>query len=157
MGQSRGPGKLQRALWETILQHGKPMTFDDIRAVILQELEVEAGTRLRLSFERSLRRALHRIAEPGGELIVIGEGGRADPYRYFIHPLIIGMMGQDAKADALQQALEADPGAKRAAAKCMAEMFGEVQTDRGADWFHTRPISHPTHFTSGRFSPPCRP
>jgi hypothetical protein len=115
---SRGLGKLQRVLFATIQRHGKPMTFDDIRA----EAIGDDGDRLSASFERSLRRALHRMAENGG-LIVIGDGGRADPYRYFIHPLIIGMMSDTPEADALRQALEADPGAEKAVAKWMAEMF----------------------------------
>jgi hypothetical protein len=118
---SRGLGKLQRALWETIRQHGKPMTFDDLRATILQGIGAEDGAKLRPSFERSLRRALNRMAENGGGLIAIGDGGRAEPYRYFIHPLIIGMMGKTPEADALQQALEVDPGAEKA--KWMAGMF----------------------------------
>ncbi|WP_369725149.1 hypothetical protein AB8Z38_11560 [Bradyrhizobium sp. LLZ17] len=75
---SRGLGRLQRALWETILQHGKPMSFDEMRAIILQELKLEYGSKLRPSFERSMRRALHRMAEPGGRLIAIGDGGRAE-------------------------------------------------------------------------------
>jgi hypothetical protein len=98
------------------------MTFEDIRAVIRQGNDLEADTKLRPSFERSLRRALHRMAENGGGLIAIGDGGRAEPYRYFIHPLIIGMMGKTPQADELEQALEADPGAEKAAAKWMAEM-----------------------------------
>ena len=114
---SRGLGKLQRVLFATIQQHGKPMTFDDIRAEAIGGDDVK----LTASFERSIRRALHRMVTDGG-LIAIGDGGRADPYRNFIHPLIIGMMGKTPEADALQQALEADPGAERAAAKSMAEM-----------------------------------
>lgn len=123
---SRGLGLMQRVLWFTIRQHGKPMTFDEIRAALL--VGAEPGVGLRSSSERSLRRALHRMAENGGGLIAIGDGGRADPYRYFIHPLIIGMMGRTPEADALQQALEADPGAEKAAAKAMAEMFPRSST-----------------------------
>jgi hypothetical protein len=122
---SRGLGRLQNALWMTIRRHGKPMTFDEIRAVIRQGIEAEPDTKLRASFERSLRRALHRMAEDGGGLIAIGDGGRAEAYRYFIHPLVIGMMGKTPEADALQQALEADPGAGMAADKCMARMFSQ--------------------------------
>jgi hypothetical protein len=117
---SRGFGKLQKALLATIRQHGKPMTFDDVRAEALGD--DRRDRRMSASFERSLRRALHRMADNGG-LIAIGDGGRADPYRYFIHPLYIGMMGDTPEANALQQALEADPGAEKAAGKWMAGMF----------------------------------
>jgi hypothetical protein len=116
---SRGLGKLQQVLWATIRRHGKPMTFGDIRAEAIGGAD---SGRLSASFKHSLRRALHRMVSSGA-LIAIGDGGRADPCRYFIHPLVIGMMGKTPEADALQQALEADPGAKRAAAKVMAEMF----------------------------------
>jgi len=114
---SRGPGKLQRALWELILEHGKPITFAEIRVGLLQEMGDDY--RLRPSVVRSLRRALHRMAEDG-ELMAIDDGGRAEPYRYFIHPLIIGMMGKTPKTDALYQALKADPGANNAANECLA-------------------------------------
>ena len=63
------------------------------------------------------------MAKSGG-LVAIGDGGRADPYRYIIHPLVIGMMGDTPEAGALQQALLADPGARKAAAaKEMGRMF----------------------------------
>jgi len=63
---SRGPGRLQRWLWLMIKRHGKPMTFEDIRAVIRKEFEVEDGIKLYSSFERSLRRALHLMVSDGG-------------------------------------------------------------------------------------------
>ena len=86
------------------------MAFAEIRAEA-----VEAGIWVSPSLERSLRRALYRMVR-GGELIAIGDGGRAEPYRYFIHPMIIGMMGKTPVADALYKALEADPGAAKAVA-----------------------------------------
>jgi hypothetical protein len=46
---SRGPGKLQRVLFLTIKRHGKPMTFDDIRAAAMDD----GGFLLAVSFERS--------------------------------------------------------------------------------------------------------
>jgi hypothetical protein len=45
-----------------------------------------------------------------GGLIAIGNGGRGDPFRYFIHPLIISRMGDTPKARALWQAFEARSG-----------------------------------------------
>jgi hypothetical protein len=83
---SRGLGKLQRALFATIQRHGKPMTSDEMRA----EAIGDDGGRLSASFERSIRRALHRMVSDGG-LIVIGDGRRADPFRYSIDPMIIAM------------------------------------------------------------------
>lgn len=52
------------------------MTFDQLRKEAIGADDV----RLTASFERSMRRALHRMVE-GGELIAIGGGGRVEPYR----------------------------------------------------------------------------
>jgi hypothetical protein len=49
---SRGSGLLQRTLFTIIRRHGKPMMFDDMRAIIRQELDLEDGIELSLSFER---------------------------------------------------------------------------------------------------------
>jgi hypothetical protein len=117
---SRGFGRLQNALMDGIRHHGKPMTFGDIRAVINPDLE--PGERLRVSLERSLRRALHRLVSDG-MLIAMGEGGPGEPLRYFINPVSIGMMGDTPEAHALQEALKADPGANVAAAGFMARML----------------------------------
>jgi hypothetical protein len=111
---SRGFGWLQRNLFTIIRQHGKPMTFEDIRAVIRQQFEMEDGTKLYPSFERSLRHALHGMVKGGG-MIAIGGGGRADPFRYFMDPMIIAMVSKTAEeGGAWLDALAADPGADRA-------------------------------------------
>jgi hypothetical protein len=123
---SRGFGSWQRYLWSMIRRHGKPMTFDDIRAAIDRASGAPKGARLRPSVERSMRRALHRMVSNGG-MIAIGDGGRAEPFRYFIHPILIGMMGDTPEASALRAALEADPGANKAAAKAMVEMFPQAE------------------------------
>ena len=102
-----------------IKRHGKPMTFEDIRAVIRKEFEVEDGIKLYSSFERSLRRALHLMVSDGG-LIAIGDGGRGDPFRYSIHPRIMRTMcDTEEEFDALLEVLAADPGASKAWDKCM--------------------------------------
>src|SRR5262245_43525085 len=105
---SRGPGQLQLYVVGMIRRHGKPMTFADIRVEILRGTDAPPGAELRPSVVRSLRRALHRLAKDG-VLMAIGDGGRGDPFRYFINPLIIGMMGDTPEARALQDTLEADP------------------------------------------------
>jgi hypothetical protein len=118
---SRGLGRLQRVLSETIWRHGKPMTFDDILTVIRQELGAEDGTKLRPSFERSLRHALHQMVSDGG-LITIGGGGRADPFRYFMDPTLIAIASTTPEeGHAWLNALAADPGAN----KGIKKFFGE--------------------------------
>jgi hypothetical protein len=47
-------------------------------------------------------------------LITIGDGGRSDPYRYFLNPIGIALMCSEPEAEALWKALEADPGAEEA-------------------------------------------
>jgi hypothetical protein len=46
---SRSPGKLQRLLWQILMDHGRPVTFAEIRG----------KTRVGNSRERRARRALH--------------------------------------------------------------------------------------------------
>jgi hypothetical protein len=124
---SRGLGRLQRWLVPMIRRHGKPMTFDDMRAIIRRELEVEEGTKLYSSLERSLRRALHRMVSNGG-VIAFGGGGRADPFRYFMHPMVITMMcGTNEEISALMDVLAADPGANEALNKCIAKGDGVMK------------------------------
>ena len=123
---SRGPGRLQRALFTMIRQRGKPMTFNDIRADVRKQFDKD-GTRyssfewslLYSSLERSLRRALQRMVRDG-VLIAIGGGGRADPSRYSIHPKIMHeMCGTEKEFVALLEVLADDPGAIKAWDKYM--------------------------------------
>jgi hypothetical protein len=120
---SHGFGKLQRTLLTIIRRHGKPMTFADMRADIVKAVGGDPRARLRSSVERSMRRTLHGLASRDA-LIAMGDGGPGEPLRYFIHPLMIGMMGDTPEAHALREALEADRGADEAAAKFMARTFG---------------------------------
>jgi|SRR3954451_6220115 hypothetical protein len=115
---SRGPGKWQRALFTTIQLHGKPMTFQEIRAQIRKAREVEhysafEWSLLYSSFERSLRRALHGMVK-NGALIAIGSGGRGDPFRYSIDPMMMALIGTGEEFTALMDELKADPGALQA-------------------------------------------
>jgi hypothetical protein len=89
------------------------MTFEDVRAAIRRDINAEPEAELRSSFERSVRRSLHRMVSEGF-LIAIGGGGRGDPYRYFFHPIGIPLMCGEPEARALWKALEADLGAEEA-------------------------------------------
>jgi len=115
---SRGLGKTQRLLLGLILDHGRPMTFDQLRAAVKAAYTDGVSDPERRStlewwvqrpvFERSLRRALHSMLE--WWVIALGDGGRADPYRYYIHPVQIYIERDPALKQALQAALDADPG-----------------------------------------------
>ena len=118
---SRGPGKLQRVLFLTIRRHGKPMTFDDIRVEAIGDDPV----RLSASFERSIRRSLHRMVSEG-VLIAIGGGGRADPFRYSIHPMLVAMTDTKEAFTATTDAFKADPGGAEALHKAFARSKPEA-------------------------------
>lgn len=119
---SRGLGRLQVALLSIIRRHAKPMTFAAIQADIKQQIGAGPEARLRPSFERSLRRALHGLVDHW-HLITMGDGGPGDPLRYFIHPLAIGTMGDTPESQRLREAIEADPGAEAASDRWMRKAF----------------------------------
>jgi hypothetical protein len=113
---SRGLGRLQRAILALICDHGKPITFEEIRALVRKEAPNLPPDHW---LWRSLRRALHRLVLDG-ELITLGEGGRADPQRYFFHPMVLYQV----KDPVPRAAFDADPGAMVAEAKDKAKMVG---------------------------------
>jgi hypothetical protein len=118
---SRGPGKFQRAAIAVIRRRGKPTTFAEM--MWEDEDKDDHDDRPPPSFVRSVRRAIHKLVE-GGVLVAIGDGGPADPFRYFFSPMLVGMIAEDkAERDALYNALMADPGAEAAALKHMRKMF----------------------------------
>jgi hypothetical protein len=100
-----------------IREFGEPMTFAEMLMAIGLTDKLEAWP----SLKRSLRRALHSMVV-NSELIALGDGGRADPYRYFFHPVTLYLM----KDQALQEALDADPGAKEAIRKDTAKLSAKM-------------------------------
>jgi hypothetical protein len=74
---SRGPGKLQRLFWRVLLDHGRPMTFAEIRR----------RARVDDARERRARQALQGMMNHG-VVIATGRGGKGHPYRYSMNPLI---------------------------------------------------------------------
>jgi hypothetical protein len=104
---SRGLGLMQRYLMMLINAHGKPVTFAELRGIILKANGVPAGDTMRQSPERSLRRALHSLVRDQA-LIALGGGGRADPHRYFLNPMMVAMGGNQSQFDAVIAALKAE-------------------------------------------------
>jgi hypothetical protein len=97
---------MQRYLWQTICTHGKPMTFAEIRNVAANATILPGSMKLIPSAERSLRRALQTMVRDES-LIALGSGGRGDPHRYFLNPLVAVVAGNKAKFDAWSEALQA--------------------------------------------------
>jgi hypothetical protein len=85
---SRGLGDLQREIKRMLTvavdTHEAVMSFTDIRAcfIVKHGGDPENGDRLTPTHERSLKRALKGLVDRGDVLIVSGEGGPGDPYRY---------------------------------------------------------------------------
>jgi hypothetical protein len=114
---SRGPGKMQRWLVLILIESGREtMTFAEIRASILKSWDNKFPS-LYPSLERSLRRALKKLADDE-VVLAIGDGGRADPTRYCLHPVFRGAeLGED--FNAAFAAVQAMPGGTDALAKCI--------------------------------------
>jgi hypothetical protein len=90
---SRGPGRLQQAIFHTLREHGKPMTWAEMRSEVCKQTGFDEAlfSIVHNSLERSLRRAMAKMVKDGA-VITIGHGGRADPFRYSIDPLLMGMI-----------------------------------------------------------------
>jgi hypothetical protein len=104
---SRGPGAMQRYLVYLIRVHGKPVTFAELRAIILKAGNAPAGAVLRPPVERSLRRALRSLVRDQ-IIITLGGGGRGDPHRYFLHPQAAAFICGEQEFKALAEAFEAE-------------------------------------------------
>jgi hypothetical protein len=77
---SRGPGKLQRLLFQIIRDNSsEPKTFAELRGGDVDPV-----------FERSCRRALKNMVD-GNIILVLGKGGPGDPHRYCVNPIFAAM------------------------------------------------------------------
>jgi hypothetical protein len=120
---SRGHGYLQRALFEAVAHNDKPITFSEIRRIVLRDGFDEHDPKAKLNpvFERSLRRSLKALTDDS-TIMALGEGGPGDPKRYWLNPLLVGMSGNKEWYRKTQTAIEADPGGALACAKLMQKM-----------------------------------
>jgi predicted transcriptional regulator len=77
---SKGAGKIQRECFSILVNEG-PLTFDEICGTG----ELTPATRW------SIRRALQKMIR-GGAIITKGRGGRGDPRRYSVDPMMLVLM-----------------------------------------------------------------
>ena len=125
---SRGPGWLQHALFNLIRGSDKPVTFAEMRAHILQDLGVnDPDTKLKSSFERSVRRALQRLTEDG-TLMALGEGGPSDARRYCLDPMMVAITGDKEAFGRAMNIAKTDPGGNEACAKALRAMSSRLRS-----------------------------
>jgi len=118
---SRGHGALQHNLANLILQSPDPMTFAEIAAVAFPPGSYEADIS-RVGRVRSLRRALRRLCDDG-TIMKIGDGGRGDPYRYWLNPMMVAMTGDKKFYRKLNKRIAADPALTAAANAIAKRLF----------------------------------
>jgi hypothetical protein len=107
---------MQRFLLATIGQADAPMTFADIFAVAFPEGSYEADLAKVLGGSnmpkvRSLRRALKKLCDDGA-ILSLGKGGRGDPYRYCLDPIIAAIGGTKEQFEKAIAVLESDPAGR---------------------------------------------
>jgi hypothetical protein len=96
---SRGPGYIQRNIFDLLRHTKKPMTFAEILACAYPRGSFEGDMAATLGgvnvgAVRSLRRALHKMVKDG-VFITLGEGRPGDPYRYYFDPILLAITTKD--------------------------------------------------------------
>lgn len=116
-------GTVQRYLVKLVVNSDKPMTFADILACAYPEGSYEGDMvkefgQVNVGRVRSLRRALKNLVDDE-TLIAIGEGGPADPKRYWLNPLMMALCDNWNKEDLdrISAVLQNEPGGTAAANK----------------------------------------
>jgi hypothetical protein len=133
---SRGPGDVQRYLFSLLMQTKKPMTFAEILARAYPPgtfngdmAKVLGGANV--GGVRSLRRALYKMVKDG-TLTAFGKGGRADPHRYYIDAIMLGMITKDkAEYEEMTRWLRPDPAHT---GKLLLEARGQMTDKEFYDW-----------------------
>jgi hypothetical protein len=123
---SRGHGATQRYLMELICASPDPLTFAQIMAIAFPAGSYERDIAKicggsNVGQIRSMRRALRRLCDDSS-IMIIGQGGRGDPYRYWLNPMMLAAFGNKSRYDEVCKRIDADP-ALIAAANAAAKAF----------------------------------
>jgi len=116
---SRGHGCIQDYLMKMILRSPNPLTFAEIMAIAYPEGGFEGDMAKVLGNSnvgavRSLRPALRRLCDDGS-VMIIGEGGRGDPHRYWVDPMMVALSGNKDWYGEVCKRIEAEPALTTAA------------------------------------------
>jgi hypothetical protein len=124
---SRGPGYIQKYLTEMIFSSPNPLTFAEIMAITYppDSLENDLAKTLggaNVGAVRSLRRALKRLCDDG-TIMPIGAGGRSDPHRYWLNPMMVAAFGDKEEYRELSERIDTDPALLAAANAAAARLL----------------------------------
>jgi hypothetical protein len=113
---------------KTILRSPDPLTFAQIVAIAFPEGSYESDMAKivggsRVGAIRSLRRALQRLCDDGS-IMIIGKGGRGDPHRYWVDPMMLALFGEKARYDEVCKRIDADPALTAAANASARRVMG---------------------------------
>jgi hypothetical protein len=133
---SRGPGYIQRNIFQLLRDTKRPMTFAEILACAYPPGSFEGDMAATLGGAnvgavRSLRRALHKMVKDG-TLVALGEGGRADPHRYYFDAMALAIITKDkAEYEEMTRCLRPDPAHT---GKLLLEARGQMTDKEFNNW-----------------------
>jgi hypothetical protein len=127
---SRGHGYIQDYLMKIILHSPDPLTFAEIMAIAFPEGSYESDVakiigESNVGSVRSLRRALKRLCDDGS-IMMIGKGGRGDPHRYWVDPMMLALSGDKEWYEEVCKRIEADPALTAAANASAHRIMGRL-------------------------------
>ena len=127
---STGHGVAQRYLMKMIVRSSDPMTFAQIMAIAYPEGSFESDMAKiiggsRVGGIRSLRQALKRLCDEGW-IMIIGKGGRGDPHRYWVDPMMLALFGDKERYEEVCKRINADPALTAAANASARRIMGRL-------------------------------
>jgi hypothetical protein len=113
------------------------MTFAEIMAIAFPKGSYESDMAKiiggsRVGAIRSLRRALRRLCDDGS-IMIIGEGGRRDPHRYWLDPMMLALSGDKTWYEEVRKHIDADPALTAATNASAGRLMGRLTEVRGED------------------------
>jgi hypothetical protein len=113
-----------------ILHSSDPLTFAEIMAVAFPEGSYESDMAKTIGGSnvgsvRSLRRALKRLCDDGS-IMIIGKGGRSDPHRYWVDPIMLALSGDKEWYEEVCKRISADPALTAAANASARRIMGRL-------------------------------
>jgi hypothetical protein len=113
-----------------ILHSPDPLTFAEIMAIAFPKGSYESDMAKTIGGSnvgavRSLRRALKRLCDDGS-IMIVGKGGRGDPHRYWVDPMMLALCGDKEWYEEVCKRIGADPVLTAAANASACRIMGRL-------------------------------